>query len=732
MAQIALDSTALDELNSVETRTLFDTADKLSSLGVGRIVNLPQIIVVGDQSSGKSSVLEAISHVHFPVQGGVCTRFATELVLRPGSRRSVTASVQFADSTRPAHSLQVTDFNQDDIDKIISDAKEKMGLSDAGRSFSKDVLRLEIEGPDMYPLTLVDLPGIFHTATAKQSAEGKATVMELVESYMKKPNSIILAIISANNQLANQVVMQEAAKHDPTKTRTLGVITKPDLLHPGSSNEHEYLQVVRGREAVHNLGLGWHVLRNRADYEKDLGPRDTVEEQFFKSGAWGSIPGTNRGVAALRVKLSHILHDHIKRSLPTVIEDIQDKLFERGNELDRLGSPRTTPEDMRAYLIDIAGNFQRLVHDGIRGHYNDPFFGGFDGTHRKLRSKLRNFNRAIRHVLLTYGSAQEVVDRHYGTQRQLTPPDYLSELVETYADGLPNPEVVTWAQLSAELEAQAAANQGTEFPGYANMSIVIQLFQKQAEPWQLIAELHLEKVTDVVKAFVDEAFEHIVGPPSSSSTTAAILSTSVDDFFEEKEQVLSAKLKELLRPFKEGYALPLDADFHEAMEKAAAERAAAQVEGGSDLEQHVEIAMLSQRSNDFGTERIVDTMETFYDSFQMALRTFTDNLINLAIESCLVQDLPSLFTPRLVSSMDDEKLAELAAESEEVRNYRSQLQEDIKLLKQGLEQCRRYRPRAGASGSFECPAGDRIVWEFSVWIRLLETSSWVDNPVSHW
>ncbi|GKT96974.1 dynamin family protein [Colletotrichum tofieldiae] len=69
MAQIALDSTALDELNSVETRTLFDTADKLSSLGVGRIVNLPQIIVVGDQSSGKSSVLEAISHVHFPVQG---------------------------------------------------------------------------------------------------------------------------------------------------------------------------------------------------------------------------------------------------------------------------------------------------------------------------------------------------------------------------------------------------------------------------------------------------------------------------------------------------------------------------------------------------------------------------------------------------------------------------------------------------------------------------------------
>ncbi|KAG6359456.1 hypothetical protein INS49_012977 [Diaporthe citri] len=194
MAQITLDSTALDELNSVETRTLFDTAHKLSSLGVGRIVDLPQIIVVGDQSSGKSSVPEAISHVHFPVHQGVCTRFATELVLRPGSRRCVTASVQFADSTRPAHSLQVADFKQDDVDKISSSAKDEMELSDTGHGFSKDILRLEIQGPDMYPLTLVNLPCIFHTATSKQSPEDMATVMELVESYMKKPNSIILSI----------------------------------------------------------------------------------------------------------------------------------------------------------------------------------------------------------------------------------------------------------------------------------------------------------------------------------------------------------------------------------------------------------------------------------------------------------------------------------------------------------------------------------------------------------
>ncbi|KAK2051907.1 hypothetical protein LY76DRAFT_584249 [Colletotrichum caudatum] len=696
MAQINIDSSALDELNSPETRTLFDVADKLSSLGVGRIVNLPQIIVVGDQSSGKSSVLEAISRVHFPVQGGVCTRFATELVLRPGGRRCVKATVRFADSSKPGHSLQVADFNHDDISNIISGAKEAMGLSDAGRGFSKDVLRLEIEGPDMYPLTLVDLPGIFHSETASQSAKGMKLVRELVQSYMEKPNSIILTVIAANNQLANQVVMRQAEKHDPTKTRTLGVITKPDLLPPGSSNENEYLQVVRGRDTANNLKLGWHVLRNRADYEKDTGPRDAVEEGFFESGVWNSIPAANRGVAALRAKLSRVLHDHIKKSLPAVLKDIQGKLSEREDELERLGTPRSTAEDMRAYLIDIAGSFQRLVHDGIRGHYNDPFFGGFDGTERKLRARLRNFNRAIRFLLINNGAAQEIIGRRCGFSEVYERPEYLSDLIDTYDENVEFPVNVSWKKLSAQLESQAAANQGTEFPGYANMDIVIQLFQKQAQPWQALAKVHLLKVTHVVRCFVDEAFEHIIGPSSSTHTTLAILSTSVDQFFDEKEKALSAKLKEVLRPFKEGYALPLDADFHRAMKKTKKRGGGSDSEEddpGSDGESEDDIAF-----NDFGIEHIVDTMETFYD---MALRTFTDNLINLVIESCLIQDLPTILTPKLVNRMGDDELAELAAESEEVQAYRSRLREDIKLLKQGLQQCRRYRIKEATKGEFD-------------------------------
>ncbi|OHE96944.1 dynamin family protein [Colletotrichum orchidophilum] len=696
MALSTVDSSALGELNSSEAKTLFDTTDKLSLLGIGRIVNLPQIIVVGDQSSGKSSVLEAISHVHFPVQEGLCTRFATELILRPGSRRFVTATVQFADGAKPVRKLQVADFNQEDIDHIVSTAKIHMGLHDAGRDFSKDVLRLEIEGPDMYPLTLVDLPGIFHSATANQSPEGIAIVMDLVGSYMKKKNSIILAVVSASNQLANQAVMREAMKHDPTKERTLGVLTKPDLLHPGSSSENEYLQLVTGHEVVHKLGLGWHVLRNQADHEKGAGTgtRDEVEEQFFNSGAWASVPAVNRGVVAFRKKLSQILLSHMKQSLPKVIDDIHDKLKEREGELSRLGRPRSTPADMRAYLVDIAGSFQRLVCDGIEGHYNHPFFGGYDGTHRKIRAQLRNFNRAVRQVLLAHGSAQSIIQLGGVVPQPHDVPQYLKAFISAHQYDFPDPEIITRTALAAQLERQAAANQGTEFPGYANMDLVIQLFQKQANPWGSIAEQHLANVTLAVKGFVDEVFEYTIGPINTNTTTEAVLTTFADGFFDEKEGTLAAKLQEILRPFKEGYAMPLDDEIQEAIERrSTAERKASQQHG------LVLTAPLlfpppivePQSSKEFGIDRIIDTMQAFYD---ISLRTFTDNLINLAIETCLIRDLPNILTPRDVSSMSDARLAELAAESEEVRQYRVQLQEDITMLKKGLEQCRRYKPRA--------------------------------------
>lgn len=723
---VSLSSDILSQLNTTEAKALHDIGDSLSACGVGRIVNLPQIIVVGEQSSGKSSVLEAISHVRFPVEGGLCTRFATELVLRPAEETRVDVSVKFAEKGKVSKSFRKHGFREEDLPGIIDEAKGHMGFGGGGedKRFSKDVLRLEIQGPKMYPLSLVDLPGLFHNLTETQSSADKAVVDELVGSYMRQKNSIILVVITANNQLASHIALNRVKQVDPQGLRTLGVITKPDLNRPGWSDEKMYVRVAKNQEAANRLQLGWHVLRNRAEDETSLDQRDEIEEAFFKTGAWASIPPDDRGIESLRRKLSHVLYSHIRNGLPGVIADIEQGLRDRQEELQRLGRSRATQEDMRSFLLSIASEYQRLTRDAIDGRYNDPFFGGLDDEERKLRAQLRNFNRAFDYILRTRG-ATRVITTPTSPSRPEATPKYLESFMERNPCEFPVPVPVSREVLKTVLQNKAAANQGREFPGSANKDLVIQLFKEQAEPWTKIADHHIKRVALSVKAFVDNTFEHIAGQSASSRTTEAILATCVDPFFDEKEAVLQEKVHELLRPYTQGFAMPLDVEFYRDYSQKSMEALADQVEGilrdryplslgagpenklDSQTLKHALSSAQTSGSDEFGIDTIVDMMMVYYDvsspscktrdavlmSTQMSRRTFTDNVINLAIESCLVSYIPEILTPAIVDSMSMERLQELAAESKTTAARRQILQEELDVLRQGLERCRRYRPR---------------------------------------
>jgi hypothetical protein len=152
-----------------------------------------------------------------------------------------------------------------------------------------------------------------------------------------------------------------------------------------------------------------------------------------------------------------------------------------------------------------------------------------------------------------------------------------------------------------------------DFPGNANTHIMVKFFQSQIEPWQRIAERHIEQVTNASKTFVEAVLEHVVGPFSSNYTTRAIVSTYVDDFFDEKEKVLAEKLQELFRPYREGYALPLDYDFHEEMARRMAEKTAGRGEDSAAPKQQAFGTVSAQKHSEFGTEAIIDTVDIFYD-----------------------------------------------------------------------------------------------------------------------
>ncbi|CAK7241769.1 MAG: hypothetical protein STHCBS139747_003240 [Sporothrix thermara] len=373
-------------IQSQDYRDLLDIIDSLRSQGLDQYVPLPEIIVCGDQSSGKSSVLEAISGLSFPRKDSLCTRFATELVLRRHPEASISVSIVPHHGRTDAEKTSLKAFHADldadfpNIGPVIEAAKTAMGLVDgdsvSGRRFSKDVLRIEMSGPTQQHLTLVDLPGLFHSGGSGQSAKDAPVVRQLVMDYIKRPRSIILAVVSAAYEFVNQLATQLARDVDPRGVRTMGLITKPDKLDQGSDREQAYFNLAANRDVV--LQLGWHVLRNRCHVTRNVtrAERDANESAFFSEpgNPWLALPADKVGIEPLRPRLSTILMNQILAQLGPIREDINFQLQKCEQGLQRLGMSRKTVMEQRQFLSSISSRFTELMTAAVYGNYTDMFF----------------------------------------------------------------------------------------------------------------------------------------------------------------------------------------------------------------------------------------------------------------------------------------------------------------------------------------------------------------------
>lgn len=254
----ALKTSALDGLHSKDHRQVLDIVDSLRLCGLGDLLSLPQLVVCGDQSSGKSSVLEAITEVPFPRKENLCTRFATEIILRRDNIDSITIKIN-PDDARSSHEKRdlkrfrhsISNFN--DLPALIDAATAAMGLdgnktSNKGtRAFTRDVLSVEIAGPGRPHLTLVDLPGLIMSPSAEATEEDVKLIHQLVNEYLEEPRTIMLAVVSAKNDYNNQQIIAKCSKVDPDGNRTLGIVTKPDQLEQGSQNEGWWINLVQNK-----------------------------------------------------------------------------------------------------------------------------------------------------------------------------------------------------------------------------------------------------------------------------------------------------------------------------------------------------------------------------------------------------------------------------------------------------------------------------------------------------
>lgn len=534
------------QLQTKEHEELLNVIDKIRSLGIGRFVDLPQIIVCGDQSSGKSSVLEAVSGIRFPVQANLCTRVATELILRRSTETKTTVSIVPSRDriNEEIDALEEWGSNVDNTSnfpQLVNDAMAAMGVNKTARRFGDDILRVEHSGPTLPALTLVDLPGLFHAETKEQSSEDKELVRKLVTSYMKKSRSIILAVITAKNDIAGQVVLALLRKIDPTGSRTMGIITKPDTLE-GDSDKERFLKLAENKEIV--LQLGWHVLRNRDPKSIDCSAkeRDEMEAQFFEQGIWRALPISKVGIGSLRPRLSQILMNQILTELPGLISDVESGIEDCNSRLERLGESRGTFQEQKVYLLRISQAFSTLMRYAIDGLYNDGFFGSAlsdEGYSKRLRAVVQN----------TLGQfADELQEKGETHTIQENDEPIKANKVE---DGGHQPIPITRTNWLAKVQKLMKRARGCELPGIFNPQIIGDLFYEQSRPWESLVRYFATQLVDATRTTIELFMDRVTDALIHDGISRQILNPAMTQIQNE----LNKKISEVLAPHQRGHPI---------------------------------------------------------------------------------------------------------------------------------------------------------------------------------
>ncbi|XP_012717641.2 interferon-induced GTP-binding protein Mx [Fundulus heteroclitus] len=366
---------SLNQQYEEKVRPCIDLIDSLRSLGVEKDLDLPAIAVIGDQSSGKSSVLEALSGVALPRGSGIVTRCPLELKMkRRKEGQEWYGKISYRDNDKEELDDPAT------VEEKIREAQTE--LAGEGCGISDELITLEIASPNVPDLTLIDLPGIARVAVKGQHERIGDQIKKLIEKFIKKQETISLVVVPSNVDIATTEALQMAKQVDPFGERTLGVLTKPDLVDKGT--EETVLNTVHNE--VIPLKKGYMIVKCRGQKEilENLSLAEALEREnaFFNDHAYFQ-PLLYEGLATvpkLAEKLTLELVNHIQRSLPKLEEQMETKLKETQAKLDKLGfGPPSDSTERLGFLIDRVTAFtQDAIYlskgEDIRCGYKSKMF----------------------------------------------------------------------------------------------------------------------------------------------------------------------------------------------------------------------------------------------------------------------------------------------------------------------------------------------------------------------
>ncbi|KAK5930898.1 hypothetical protein CgunFtcFv8_027097 [Champsocephalus gunnari] len=325
----------------------------LGSAGQSCSLHLPQIAVVGGQSAGKSSVLENfVGRDFLPRGSGMVTR-------RPLILQLLTADTEHGEFLH-CKGKKFTDFEE--ICREIE--AETQRITGSNKGISPVPINLRIYSPNVLNLTLVDLPGITKVPVGDQPADIEYQIRDMIMQYICKDNCLILAVTPANTDLANSDALKLAKDVDPQGQRTIGVITKLDLMDKGTDArnilENRLLPLRRGYIGVVN--------RSQKDVvgKKDIKAALLAEKDFFLSHPSYKHMAESMGTPYLQKTLNQQLTNHIRESLPAFRSHLQSQLLSLNKEAEEFkqfspDDPARRTKTLLQLAQRLAGDFEKLI-----------------------------------------------------------------------------------------------------------------------------------------------------------------------------------------------------------------------------------------------------------------------------------------------------------------------------------------------------------------------------------
>ncbi|XP_072935063.1 dynamin isoform X5 [Epargyreus clarus] len=342
--------------------------DAFVQMGVHMSLDLPQIAVVGGQSAGKSSVLENfVGRDFLPRGSGIVTR-------RPLILQLINGNTEYAEFLH-CKGKKFTDFNE--VRGEIEAETDRVTGSNKG--ISPVPINLRVYSPNVLNLTLIDLPGLTKVPIGDQPIDIEQQIKGMIFQFIRRESCLILAVTPANTDLANSDALKLAKEVDPQGLRTIGVITKLDLMDEGTDArdvlENKLLPLRRGYIGVVNRS------QKDIDGRKDISAALAAERKFFLSHPSYRHIADRLGTPYLQRVLNQQLTNHIRDTLPGLRDKLQKQLLTLEKDVDqykhfRPDDPSIKTKAMLQMIQTLQTDFERTIEGSGSAQINTNELSG--------------------------------------------------------------------------------------------------------------------------------------------------------------------------------------------------------------------------------------------------------------------------------------------------------------------------------------------------------------------